>query len=33
MSKIIDKIVELFKWPLALYMLVSLPACIQFCGS
>ena len=33
MSKIIDKIVELFKWPLAIYMLVSLPACIQFFGS
>lgn len=30
MSKLIDKIIELLKWPLALYMLVSLPACLQF---
>ena len=30
MSKILDKIVEAFKWPLAVYMLLSLPACLQF---
>ena len=30
MSKFIDKVIELIKWPLAVYMLVSLPACIQF---
>lgn len=29
MSKILDKLVELFKWPIALYMLVSIPAYIQ----
>lgn len=29
MSKILDKLVELFKWPVALYMLVSIPAYIQ----
>ena len=30
MSKLIDKCIELIKWPLAIYMLISLPACIQF---
>ncbi len=29
MSKILDNLVELFKWPVALYMLVSIPAYIQ----
>ena len=32
MSKILDKIVEAFKWPLAVYMLLSLPACLSFSG-
>ncbi|MBQ8436349.1 MAG: M50 family metallopeptidase [Alphaproteobacteria bacterium] len=30
MNKLIDRFIELFKWPLAVYMLLSLPACIQF---
>ena len=33
MSTVIDKIIEVFKWPLAIYMLLSLPACLQFFSS
>lgn len=29
MSKIFDKIISVFKWPLAIYMLISLPALIS----
>lgn len=29
MGKILDKLVELFKWPVAVFMLVSIPAYIQ----
>ena len=26
MAKLLDKIINLFKWPIAVYMLISLPA-------
>ena len=29
MHRLIDKFIELLKWPVALYMLISLPAYIQ----
>ena len=29
MAKIFDKIINLFKWPIAIYMLISLPALIS----
>ena len=29
MRILIDRFIELFKWPVAIYMLFSLPACIQ----
>ena len=29
MRNILDRLIELFKWPVALYMLISLPAFVQ----